>query len=315
MTFEDVVYGPLAPEIEKRGISKDWVATMSWSEIFGLTGIGLSYSLSWENITRKLLTKGMKGIHPMIKTLQEQITPIMGRVHLYREIPVFLIWEIETPEDCILEPTPKEYEAYLKLENVKLNESIADMRFLVAIGRFYIERSLLHIPEEKWGEIALKVLWNTRRYEASESELREILKKFGIPEHRVYTVKRRGQRTWYRLPETVEEEKELKDRLETWNTMNEVETQVLKIMRKLVPKAEGIKIDCYVVSLEDSKIGLRVSKPPTLSIRSFRDVWEPRGFEIRQYFGSSYAEKVLLLPLNLNESEVKETLKKFLVSG
>ena len=102
--------------------------------------------------------------------------------------------------------------------------------------------------------MALEILWNTPKYIASESELRDFLKNFSIPEQRVYTIKRRGTKTWYSLPKTAREEKELKNRLKEYDMMNKIEIQVLKIVRKLVPKTEGVKINCFVLNLEKSTI-------------------------------------------------------------
>src|SRR3989304_4184502 len=63
MSLEDAFSGPLASEIEKRNIPMEWITPMSWSELFGQTGFFIPYMLFWEKITRRLLTKGMKGIH------------------------------------------------------------------------------------------------------------------------------------------------------------------------------------------------------------------------------------------------------------
>jgi len=121
MSLEDAMRGPLAPEIEKRGIPVEWVTTMSWSELWGRTTFYIPYMLFWDKVTKRLLTKGMKGIHIQLETSSEIFTSVSGRLHMCQEIPVFSIWSNESPQDLILEPTKDEYGAYLSW-NMKSSE-------------------------------------------------------------------------------------------------------------------------------------------------------------------------------------------------
>jgi predicted nucleotidyltransferase len=313
MSFKDAVYGPLASEIERRGIPLEWVATMNWSEIFGGNAPYLSYSLDWEKITNRLLTKGMLGVHIQIENRSfEEITPIIGRLHIYREMPVYLIWTLESPEDCILKPTREEYAAYLKMENEHLLENTADAQLRVKLGRLLIEKSLPHVPKAKWAEVALQVLSSTPKYEAEENALRELLREFGIPEQKVYALRRRGSKTSYDLPKTLGEEAKLRKLVKTWDAENRAELRVLKLVRKFVPKTEASKIDCWVKDLKTGRVELTVKKPAELDTQSFQQIWSSRGFEIQQTFGSVYGEKTLLISLNLNEIGLLEEIKKSL---
>ncbi len=264
MTLEDVMRGPLALEVEKRGIPLEWVATMNWSEFWGRTTPYIPYMLSWDRITKRILTKGMKGIHIQLETLSEMFTPISGRLYKYYDIPVFLIWSNESPEAFELEPNAGEYEAYLKLEHEKLQTDLADARFLKTVGELLIERCLLIVPKEKLVDVALWVLSNTPKYEVSEELLRLSLKKFGIPEHKVYAIKQRGTKTWYELARTDEEEIELKERVKTLECRSEVESMIQKLLRKLIPKDKAAKVSCQILNLEKGKVILQVTKPASM---------------------------------------------------
>jgi predicted nucleotidyltransferase len=310
MTLEDVMRGPLAPEIEKRGIPIDWAATMSWSELWGHTTLYMPYMLSWDRVTRRILTRGMKGLHTQLETFDAMFTPVSGRLHMYQELPVFLVWSSESPEAYDLEPTAEEYETYLRLEHEKLKTDMADVRFLTAIGKLLIEKSLPVIPKEKLEDVAHQVLLNTPKYEASEELLRQFLRKFDIPENKVYAIKQRGTKTWYDLARTEEEEIRLRSYTKTLEEKNEAESKVRKLFQKLVSNNEATKIDCSVLDLEKGKVMLRVTKPTTMDQNSFRRTWEQRGFEVEEFSGGTFGRKETSLPLDSDPTKLGEEIKR-----
>ncbi|MEM3536800.1 MAG: hypothetical protein QXF44_03405 [Candidatus Bathyarchaeia archaeon] len=148
MSLEDAFRGPLSSEIKNRRIPMEWVATMSWSELFGWSRLCIPYMLWWDTVTRRLLTKGIKGIHIQFEMDSRAFTPISGRVYIYYEIPIFENWSYDSPQDCVLEPTKDEYEEFLKLEHKKLSTSVFDARFLKKIGEFLI-KSVFQLSQAK----------------------------------------------------------------------------------------------------------------------------------------------------------------------
>jgi len=310
ISLEDVMRGPLAQEIEKRGIPIGWVTTMSWSELWGHTTLYILYMLFWDKVTRRILTKGMKGLHIQLETLDGMFTPVSGRLHLYHDIPVFLIWSNESPESYKFEPDTDELEAYLKLEHDKLQTETADARFRVAVGKLLIEKSLLVVPNERLGDVALRVIWNTPKYEASEEMLRESLRKFGIPEDKVYAIKQRGTKTWYKLARTEEEEIELKNRVKSLDETNKAESTIQKLLRKVVSKNEATKVDCWVLDLKKGEVIIQVTKPATMDQDCFRTIWERRGFKIEDVFGRVYGRKETFLPLDSNIGILTEEINR-----
>lgn len=311
MGLEDVFRGPLASEIEKRNIPIEWIAPMSWSELFGQTSFYIPYMLFWDKITRRLLTKGMKGIHIQFEMSSDAFTPVSGRLHIYREIPLFSIWSSESPMDYVLEPTKIEYEGYLKLEFEKLNASLSDARFLKKIGEFLINESLSVVPSGKLGDLALQVLWNTPKYEASEKTLRETLGKFGIPENKVYAIKHRGTKTWYQLARNKEEESGLKVKAEEHEKINATELTIQKILRKLISRDEAAKVDCWILELEKGTVMIHATKPTAMAQESFRKIWESRGFRVED-FGLMYARKSATLSISSNKNKLASEIKQCL---
>jgi predicted nucleotidyltransferase len=309
MSLEDVFRGPLSSEIEKRQIPMEWIATMSWSELFGQTAFYIPYMLFWDRITRRVLTKGMKGIHIQFETNAESFAVIIGGLHFYREIPVFSIWSNESLTDPVLEPNRDEYEGYLKLEHEKLQASISDARFLKTMGEFLIEKSLSVLPNEKLGDVALQVLWDTPKYEASEETLREALRKFGIPENKVYAIKHRGTKTWYHLAHNEEEELKFKTEAEDRERIIAIEMTIQKILRKLISKDEASKVDCWILELKEGDVMIHVTKPVTIDQETFRKLWENRGFKVED-FGLMYARKAASLSLNSNKDKLSEEVRR-----
>jgi hypothetical protein len=311
MSVEDAFRGPLASEIEKRNIPIDWIATMSWSELFGRTTFNIPYMLFWDRITDSLLTKGMKGIHIQFEMKSEAFVPLLGRLHICQEIPLFAIWSSESPMDYVLEPTKIEYEGYLKLEYETLNASLSDALVLKKIGEFLINASLSVISKEELGMVAIQVLWNTPKYEVSEKKLRETLRKFGIPENRVYAIKYRGSKTSYELARNEEEELELKAKAEEREKINAAELAIQKILRKVVSRDEA-KVDCQIWNPEKGTVSIHATKPAAMIKENFREMWEGRGFRIEDY-GVMCATKSVRLSLGSNieklSSEIKQCLE------
>lgn len=312
MSLENAMRGPLAPEIEKRAIPMEWVTTISWSELFGRNAPYLSYMLSWEKITRRLLTKGTKGIHIQLETSSEIFTPVSGRLYKHHEIPVFLIWSNESPQSYELEPTKDEYEAYLKLEHKNLQTGIADARFLITSSHLLIKKSLAVIPQEKLGDVALQVLWNTPKYEVTEELLRESLRKFSIPEDKVYSIKIRGTKIEYVLARTEEKETKLKIRVNTLDKTNKAELVIQKILKKVVSKNEATKVNCRVLDMDKGQAILQVTKPAIMNKNDFRAIWKRRGFNIQDVFEQMYGQKEVVLPLGSNKDKLKEEINRAL---
>lgn len=311
MSLEDAFRGPLASEIEKRNIPTEWIATMSWSELFGQASPYISYMVVWDRITRRLLTKGMKGIHIQFEMNSEAFTPLLGRLHICQEIPLFAIWSSESPMNYVLEPTKLEYEGYLKLEYEKLNTSLSDARFLKRIGEFLINASLSVVPKEKLGEVALQVLFNTPKYEVSEETLREALRKFRIPENRVYAIKHRGAKTWYELARNKEQESELKAKAEKRERINAAELTIKNILRKVISRDEAAKVDCRILEPEKGTVIIDAIKPAEMTRESFRKMWEGRGFEFAD-FGVIYATKSVRLSLGSNREKLSSEIEQCL---
>jgi len=311
MTVEDAFRGPLKKELEKRNIPIEWVVAMSWSNLFGRTNFGIPYMLLWDKVAKRLLTKGMKGIHIQIETTIQAFTPLLGRLHICQEIPLFAIWSSESPNDYVLEPTKTEYEEYLKIENEKLRNSLSDARVLKKTGEFLVNASLSVVPREELGKIAVQLFWNTPKYEVSEKRLRETLRRFGLPEDRVFTMKYRGSKPSYRLALNDEEAMKLKAEAQRRETINDMELSIRKILRKLVPKEQG-KIDCQIWNLENRAVSIDVFKPAAMTEKSFRGIWEARGFKIEDY-GVMYASKSVHLSLDssgeLLSSEIRLSLE------
>jgi hypothetical protein len=310
MSVEDAFRGPLASEIEKRNIPMKWVATMSWSELFGRTTFYIPYMLIWDRVTNRLLTKGMKGIHIQFQTNNEAFKPLVGRLYICQQLPLFAIWSRESPVDCILEPTEIEYEGYLKLEHETLKASLSDARILKATGEFLINASFPLIPKEELGKIAIQVLWNTPKYEVSEKTLREELSKFGVPENRVYAIKYRGSKTFYHLAQNEEEAAELKARAEERERINAAEVAIQKILRKVVSRDEA-QVDCRILELEKGIASIHAIKPAAMSAENFRKLWEDRGFKIED-FGLMYATKSVHLSLGSSRERISSEIKQCL---
>jgi len=310
MSLEDAFRGPLASEIEKRKIPIEWVATMSWSELFGRTTFYISYMLIWDTIAKRLLTRGMKGVHIQFEMNRQAFTPLLGRLYIYQEIPLFAIWSIESPMDYVLEPTKNEYEGYLKLEYETLNTSLSDARILKKTGEFLVNASLSVIPKEELGKVALQLLWNTPKYEVSEEILRETLRKFGIPENRVYAIKYRGSKTSYELALNEEEEFELKAKAKERDKINAVELAIQKILRNAVSTNEA-KVDCRILELEKGIVSIHAMKPAAVTKENFRKIWEGRGFRIED-FGVMYATKRVHLSLGSNREKLSSEIKQCL---
>jgi regulator of replication initiation timing len=290
----------------------EWVTTMSWSELWGHSTLYMPYMLFWDRVTKRILTKGMKGVHIQLETSNSMFSSVAGRLHKYHDIPVFLVWSADSPALCELEPTVDEYETYLKLENEKLRTDMAYSRFLTAVGGLLIETSLPFVPKEKLGDVAIQVLWSTPRYEASEETLRGSLRMFGIPEEKVLTIKQQGTKTEYRLARTEEEEIELKNQVKTLEEMNKARSMIQELLRKVVSKGEATKVDCWVLDIEKGRVAVHIMKPANLDQSHFRTVWERRGFKVEDAWGRVYGSKEVLLPISAGRQQVAEEIAKIL---
>jgi len=311
-SLEEVVQGPMAPEIRKRGIPMEWVTTMSWSELWGHSTLYMPYMLFWDRVTKRILTKGMKGVHIQLETSNSMFTSVAGRLHKYHDIPVFLIWSAELSALCELEPAINEYETYLRLENEKLQTDMAYYRFLTVVGKFLIEKSLPFVPKEKLGDVAIQALCNTPRYEASEETLRDSLRKFGIPEDKVFAIKQRGTKTWYRLARTEGEEIELKNHVKTLEEMNKAGSMIQELLRKVVSKDEATKVDCWVLDIEKGRVAVQIMKPANMDQSHFRTLWESRGFKVEDVWGRVYGRKEAILHIGAGRQEIAEEIAKIL---
>ncbi|MEM3536801.1 MAG: hypothetical protein QXF44_03410 [Candidatus Bathyarchaeia archaeon] len=156
------------------------------------------------------------------------------------------------------------------------------------------------------------MLWNTPKYEASEEILRETLRKFGIPENKVYTIKYRGTKTWYKLARNKEEELKLETESKKRKEINAIELTIQKILRKVISKYEASTVDCWVLELEKGDVMIRVTKPAIMDQENFRRLWEGRGFKVEDY-GLMYAEKAVTLSLSSNKDKLSEQISKILM--
>lgn len=199
MTVSEAFSGPLLSEIRRRNIPLDWIVVMSWSDIFGQTSPYIPLFMNWEKIVRKILTKGMKGVHIQFVLSTKGIEKVFNRVYRYNELPLFEVWSNESPSECVLEPSDEEFEIYLKLENEKLHTEFLEVSVIKEIGEQLLKECLSLIPKEKHVEIAFKALTNTPKYEISEEKLREVLRRLSIPEDKILTVKGQGMKTWYKI--------------------------------------------------------------------------------------------------------------------
>lgn len=304
MSFSEAANSVLASEIETRKIPKEWLTCVSWTDIFWSF---LPYCLNWEKITKQLLTKGMKGVHIEFVTT-EMFTHILGRLYTYQEMPAFLFWSSESPDKVMSTPNSDEFQIYLKLENDRLLRDLADAQFRSKIGIVIIEKVLTHVPKEKLGIATVRVLGNTAKYEVTEEQLREELRKFGLPESAVFALKNRGSRTWYSLAETEVEQKELNQRVNVNTEKYSTEVRVLKILKKCIMKNEGSRVDCRVLNLEKGLVKVSIVKPGILTDEDFRKIWEPRDFKVETIFGPVYAEKSIILSLNSTQTKLQDAI-------
>jgi hypothetical protein len=315
MTLKDAIDGPLSSEMEKRGIPIEWVNTMSWSELWGRTAVYIPYMLMWDVITRRILKKGMKGIHIQFEATDQIFASVHGRLYSYYDMPVFQIWTRQFSERNELEPNTEELEVYLKLEREKLQKDMADASFLKSVGEFLIEKSLLTVPKEKLGDVALQVLLGTPKYEVPEDVLRGVLGKFEIPEEKVYTTKRRGIRTWYNLARDEAEETELRARVKDIEEKNAAELTIKKLSRRIVPLNEASKIDCFVSEADVGRVTIQITKDARMDEKTFREIWEKRGFEVETFSGTVSAEKSVTLAKDLDKHELSLVLNRYLRGG
>jgi hypothetical protein len=237
---------------------------------------------------------------------------VSGRLYKHHEIPVFLIWSNELPQSYELEPTKDEYEAYLKLEHKNLQTGITDARFLITSSHLLIKKSLAVIPQEKLGDVALQVLWNTPKYEVTEELLRESLRKFSISEDKVYSIKIRGTKIEYVLARTEEKENKLKTLVNTLDKTNKAELVIQKILKKVVSKNEATKVNCRVLDMDKGQAILQVTKPAIMNKNDFRAIWKRRGFNIQDVFEQMYGQKEVVLPLGSNKDKLKEEINRAL---
>ena len=182
MKLSEAARGPLRSKIEKRNIPVDWIATSNWSQLFGRTPPYLSYMLFWSEITQKLLRKGMKGVHIQIIGSFSDFVPVSGRLYLYNDLPLYLIWSSEDTSLINLKPTPKEFDSYLKLEYNKLKRDKTDTQILVTAASLAIIEALKNIPTTSYSDIKEEVLWCTPKYEAKTEEIQKVLTNFGLGE-------------------------------------------------------------------------------------------------------------------------------------
>jgi len=168
------------------------------------------------------------------------------------------------------------------------------------------------VPKEKLGDVALQVISNTPKYEASEELLRQSLRKFNIPENKVYPIKQRGTKIWYNLARTKEEEVKLKTRVKALEETNKAESIIQKFLRKVVSKNEASKVDCRVLDLKKGKVILQVTKPATMNQHSFRTMWERRGFKVEDIFGLTYGRKEVSIPISSNKDKLLEEINRCL---
>jgi len=126
MSLGEAARGPLRTEIEGRGVPYEWVSTSNWSELWGSTAPYVSYVFDWDRITRRLLTKGMKGVHIQTIPSRGWLVDVTGRLFLLEDMPLYGVWLSEAPSIVTLEPTPEEFDAYLKLEYQKLQRDRRD---------------------------------------------------------------------------------------------------------------------------------------------------------------------------------------------
>lgn len=304
MKFSDAINSLLFPEIEKRNLPREWLASATWGDIINCE------VPSWDKITRQMLTRGTKGVHIELLTTSEPFELKIGRLYTYHDMPAFLVWSHECPETFVLKPTSEEFATYLTLESERLKKDLADAKFIVAVGETIIREILTMIPEDKLGLVSVQIFNNTAKYQADEACLRAELKKFGLPEFMVFPIKRRGSKVWYDLAENETERKDLERRVKDNDKRNLAERTILRLLRKLILKSEASNIDCTVRKIENGSAEIYVYMPPTMSEETFRKIWEPRGFTIENWFRTVSAERDLEIPLSSNESEIMSVLKQ-----
>lgn len=302
--FSDAINSLLSSEIEKRNLPREWLGSATWGDI-------INYDVpSWDKITRQMLTRGTKGVHIELLTTGKPFEQKIGRLYTYHDMPAFLVWSHECPDTFVLKPTSDEFAAYLKFENERLKKDLADAEFISAVGETVIREILTMVPSDKLGLASLQVLNNTAKYQADEASLRTALRKYGLPESRVFAIKRRGSKVWYDLAENEEERKDLERRAEANDKRNMAERKILRLLKKLISKSEASSIDCTIRKIENSSTEISVYMPPTMLEKKFKEIWEPRGFTVENWFGNVSAGKDLEVPLSSNESEIMNALKQ-----
>lgn len=294
----------ILPNIKTWNIPKEWLACISWTEIFWSF---LCYSLNWNKITRQLLTRGMKGVHIEILT-ETSFNHIFGRLYSYQDMPAFLVWSEEESERAFLIPNDNEFQEYMLYEKERLLKDLNDAQIRCKFGRAIIKRMLIQYPKDKLGVVALRILRNTAKREVSEEQLREELRKIGLPENLVFAIRNRGSKTWYDLAYTIEEQKDLEQRIRRDSVINNAEKTIVSILRECIAENEGSRIDCRIVSLEKGTVRVYVRKPYKMTEEEFKKQWELREFKVEKRLGPMYAEKQLLMLLSSTRNELRERI-------
>jgi predicted nucleotidyltransferase len=296
----------IKPKINNWNIPDEWLTCISWTDIFWSF---LPYMLDWNKITKKLLTRGMKGVHIEILTI-DAFKQIFGRLYSYQDMPAFLVWSVDESEKSNLTPNSDEFQKYLQFENKRLLNDLNDAQLRCRFGKDIIEKMLILCPRDKLGIIALRALNNTAKYEVSEERLREELRKFGLPENLVYTLKNRGSKTWYHIAESMDEQKELEQRVKRYSIINSAEKTIVSILRECITEDEGSRIDCSITSLERGLVRVYVRKPGNITEEEFKKLWERREFRVEKEYGPMYAEKQFLLLPSSSRQEMREIIVK-----
>ncbi|GAH73464.1 unnamed protein product, partial [marine sediment metagenome] len=113
--------------------------------------------------------------------------------------------------------------------------------------------------------------------------------------------------TIYRLAESVKEEKKLKIEAEHNKFIYDLESKIIKVCKKIIPKTEGNKIYCWIKNKNECFVTLLIEKDPKLDYNDFVKIWENRGFKVEDRYNIITAKKDYLLDLN---DDIDKQIKK-----
>ncbi|MEM2144836.1 MAG: hypothetical protein QW279_05715 [Candidatus Jordarchaeaceae archaeon] len=187
--------------------------------------------------------------------------------------------------------------------------------YLISLLEQFVEKSTLCFEDysaEEWlTELALERI---PKYAIKEREIREILSKLGLPEHKVLSIKRFGQRTWYKLIKNEQERQEILKK----NLNEEIRVKYIRAIRKNIRDLDKqAEVDIEITnegkpSMLEIIVRKSVEKYSERQKRKIIDNLKIKGFDVRDYTWQIEGIKQVNLSGMEDIKELKEVARKLL---